>query len=236
MTQDNSDTVTEISELTCDTKSRRSQKTTSTTGTGSESSKYNQNKWVFARKNKPDSSTFDNIKGSHPELRGKVFTKGALQASRYDDAYKAILIYVGTKFDHRVFKALEYKDRTKCLSLLSKPKAPMVIKVIQVVTIREDSKIMGKEVTFIDKDGEAYSEYSLYLKQYMTDLTKFNSDLEKAFSIIIGQCSPAMEQSLAGEKEFKNIKETSETIGLIKMIERICCNYQSHEFGPLGVW
>ena len=73
MAQDNSDAVTEISELTGDTKSRRLQKTTSTTGTGSEASKYKQSKWVSARKNKPNSSTLDNFKGSYPELRGKVF-------------------------------------------------------------------------------------------------------------------------------------------------------------------
>ena len=106
----------------------------------------------------------DTFKDSHPELRGKIFTKVALQAARYNDAYNAILIYVGTKFDHRVFKALEYKDKSKGLNLFSKPKALMKTKVIQVTTVGEDSKMMGKEVTCIDKNGEEYIEYSLYLK------------------------------------------------------------------------
>ena len=110
----------------------------------------------------------------------------------------------------------------------------MMTKVIQVTTVGEGSNMVGKEVTCIDKDSEAYIEYFLHLKQYMTDLTKFNLDLETYFSIIIGQCSPVMEQSFAGEKEFKNIKETSETIDLIKTTERIYYNYQSHKCGPLG--
>ena len=80
MAQDSSDAVTEISELTSDTKSMRSQKTASTTGTGSDASKY-KSKWPLTRKNKPSSSTMDIFKESHPELRGKVFTKGALQAA-----------------------------------------------------------------------------------------------------------------------------------------------------------
>ena len=38
------------------------------------------------------------------------------------------------------------------------------------------------------------------------------------------------------KKDFKSIKETSEIIGLLKIIERICYNYKSHEFGLLGGW
>ena len=72
--------------------------------------------------------------------------------------------------------------------------------------------MIGKEVIVIDKDGEDYVEYQINLKQYMTDLTKFNSDLEKIFSLLLGQCSPSMEQSLAGEAEFSLIKEKSDSI------------------------
>ena len=60
--------------------------------------------------------------------------------------------------------------------------------------------MMGKEVTCIDKDGEEFAEYSLYFKQYMTDVTDFNADLVKCYSIIIGQCNPSMGQALTGEK------------------------------------
>ena len=45
-----------------------------------------------------------------------------------------------------------------------------------------------------------------------------------------------MEQSLVGEKDYKNIKEKSDSIALIKVIERIYCNYQSHAFAPLSRW
>lgn len=45
-----------------------------------------------------------------------------------------------------------------------------------------------------------------------------------------------MEQFLDGEKGFNTIKETPEYITLINMVERICYNYQSHKFAPLGGW
>ena len=48
----------------------------------------------------------------------------------------------------------------------------MMTKFIQVVTVGEDSKMMGKEVACINTDGEEYVDYSLYLKQYITNLTK----------------------------------------------------------------
>ena len=66
----------------------------------------------------------------------------------------------------------------------------------------------------LDKDSESYEEYQLYLKQYMTDVTKFNSFFENSFSLLLGGCSPAMEQSLVGEKDYKVMKEISNSISL----------------------
>ena len=45
-----------------------------------------------------------------------------------------------------------------------------------------------------------------------------------------------MEQVLDGEIEYAAIKAAPESIGLIKMLEFICYNYQSHEYPPLGAW
>lgn len=45
-----------------------------------------------------------------------------------------------------------------------------------------------------------------------------------------------MEQSLERDENYKKVKEESTSIELIKMLERICYNYQSHELLPLGAW
>ena len=43
-----------------------------------------------------------------------------------------------------------------------------------------------------------------------------------------------MKKYLVGGKEYKIIKEKSDAIKIIKLIKRICYNYQLHKFAPLG--
>ena len=38
------------------------------------------------------------------------------------------------------------------------------------------------EVKLIDKDGEAYVEYQVYLEQYLLNVIKFNSDIETSLA------------------------------------------------------
>ena len=95
---------------------------------------------------------------------------------------------------------------------------------------------MGVTKRVIDKDGEDYMVYQINLKQYVSNLTKYDDNLEKWYSVIIGQCSPAIEQELEADNSFLAIKMALDVIGLIKILERICYSYHSHEYPPLGVW
>ena len=110
----------------------------------------------------------------------------------------------------------------------------MVQKVVQEATLGDDSKLIDVTKNVIDKDGEDYMMYQINLKQYVSDLTKYNDNMEKWYSVIIGQCSPAIEQELEAHDSFLTIKVASDSIGLIKILERICYSYQSHEYPPLG--
>ena len=78
--------------------------------------------------------------------------------------------------------------------------------------------------------------YQVNLKQYVSDLAIYDDNLETCYSVIIGQCSPAIEQDLEANDSFLPIKISSDSIGLIKLLECICYNYQSHEYPPLGGW
>ena len=53
----------------------------------------------------------------------------------------------------------------------------MITKVDQVNSVSKYNIIFSKDVRGINKDCEEYDEYQILLKQYMTDITKFNSDL-----------------------------------------------------------
>ena len=99
-------------------------------------------------------TSIETFKGDNINLKGKVFTIGPDQASRYDSTMKAIIGYGAEKFDHRVIIALKNKSETVAENLTNKPKAPT----------KKDSN----DVEIIDKDGKAYVEYQMKLKMYLS--------------------------------------------------------------------
>ena len=98
---------------------------TATTGSSSLTSNSNsrtKNRWSNARGAVP--AVIDTFKGANLELKGKVFIVGPAQASKYDEAYKALLTYLGAKFDHKIHRAFEHKDATVGTNMLIKPSPP----------------------------------------------------------------------------------------------------------------
>ena len=83
----------------------------------------------------------------------------------------------------------------------------MIRKVVQVASAGDNSQLTGVVMKVLDRDGIDFVEYQIDLKQCMSDKTKFNEDLQKCFTIIMGQCSPSMEQALDSETSFKAMKE-----------------------------
>ena len=220
---------TVVSDITGDNKSTASALSSSSSSRGSQRSRK---KWG-GKHGIPSNVATESFKGANNDLKGKVFIKGKAQASKYDEAYKALITYFGLKYDQRIYRAFEHKDADVGRSTITKPKPPMINKVVQEASLGDDSKMIGVNRSVIDKDGEEYMMYQISLKQYVTDLSMYNDNLEKCYSVIIGQCSPAIEQELEGDDSFPPIKLASDSIGLIKILERICYSYQSHEYPPL---
>ena len=54
--------------------------------------------------------------------------------------------------------------------------------------------------------------------------------------MILGQCISAVERNLEGDESYKEINDQNDSIGLMKLLEKICYNYRSHEYTPLGAW
>ena len=68
--------------------------------------------------------------------------------------------------------------------MLTKPKAPVI----------NDPNDASK--TILDKEGEEWVIYQLKLKKFINCITKLDNDLQQIYNIVIGQCSPVMEQAL----------------------------------------
>ena len=45
-----------------------------------------------------------------------------------------------------------------------------------------------------------------------------------------------MQRNLESSEEYSGIKERSDSIALIKLLEKICYSYRAHEYTPLGAW
>ena len=45
-----------------------------------------------------------------------------------------------------------------------------------------------------------------------------------------------MEQNLEAEHTFEGLKTNSDSIGLLKLLERLCYSYRAHKYVPLGAW
>lgn len=136
----------------------------STTTGSTTSSNGHKDRWG-TNKNATNQEIF---KGSNPSLKGKVFTIGPMQASRYDETLKAILGYVADKFDNRVHISLQHKKISAGKNLLSKPVAPT----------KQDPADNTRKI--LDKDGEEWVEYSMKLKRYIDKLGKLEDDLQQA--------------------------------------------------------
>ena len=149
---------------------------------------------------------------------------GPSQAAKYDETMKVLVGYIAERYDHRVSASIQHKDINIGNKLLVKPTAPTI----------EDPNDSTKII--LDKEGQEWVEYGLKLKKYVDRTSKLEDDIQQIYNVIIGQCSPSMEQALASHKDFKTVEVAADSIGLITMIEQICYNYQPHEYPPLGAW
>ena len=106
----------------------------------------------------------DTFKGANLELVNKVFVIGPAQASKYDEAYKVLITYFGSTFDHRVSRAFEQKDSDVGRIMLILPSVLMIDKVVQIATEGNNSKLVERVKSVIDKNGESFIIYQIQLK------------------------------------------------------------------------
>ena len=52
----------------------------------------------------------------------------------------------------------------------------------------------------------------------------------------MGQYSPDIEELLKSEDTYEDLKRKYDSIGLIKLVEKLCYSYHAHQYTPLGAW
>ena len=86
-----------------------------------------RNKWRAVKGQGDIPTAKEAFKGGNLSLKGKFFSIGKDQALRYDETYKSLMGYITDHFNHRVYAAVNNKDPSIGLGLLTKstdPKKP----------------------------------------------------------------------------------------------------------------
>ena len=116
------------------------------------------------------------------------------------------------------------------LALLVKPSAPKKTVKLAIPDPNGTSKTIIDTVVQVGTDSEKVYEYQhAELKKYTDNKNKYKDNMQKCFTIIYGQYSPDIEQFLKLEKTFDTPKTNYNSIGLIRLIEKLCYNYHAHE-------
>ena len=55
----------------------------------------------------------------------------------------------------------------------------------------------------------------------------YDENMAKAFIVIFHQCSPALKNNLKAATSFASICSTQDVIGLLKLIQSLCCSYNA---------
>ena len=63
---------------------------------------------------------------------------------------------------------------------------------------------------------------------------KYNENMAKAYIIVFHQCSPSLKKDLEASDTFAAIRSAQDVIGLLKLIQSLCCSYDAKTQGVMA--
>jgi hypothetical protein len=144
------------------------------------------------------------IVGDIPELKNYVYQMGNHRA-QYDKITNAIAKYCGRTLGKPMMDLVLGTDQ-----LPEKPEPP--------ATKKEDT------------DGWVALEYDKELNEWIKEKNLYKKDKAKVFIIVQGQCSTHMTNKLEGQKEYKELEDNVDVVGLVKMIRELIFNTRSVQY------
>ena len=114
-------------------------------------------------------------------------------------------------------------------------KRPVIYPQPPQTTEREITKADGSVETVQEYDYGEKLIYESKVKELIKKDMKIDSDLEAMYSVVWGQCTQGMQASIKTQETYDNIKSTMNTIELLKIIKKICYNFQEVKYSPASV-
>lgn len=154
----------------------------------------------------------DGFKGKHKDLSGYVYT---YDASTRADQYEKVTERIA---EHLKDKCQFPDDLEKCLLSLKEPNTDEWMPKPGKLT---DEQKADPEMVEMRKQIRTEE-----VKEYMLRKRMFKSDKSKAYTIVLGQCSPALKAKLKGQDTWEDIGSKSDVVMLLKSIKVWMMNQQ----------
>lgn len=70
----------------------------------------------------------------------------------------------------------------------------------------------------------------LQMKEYMEKIKRYKNNCDKAYGLILGQCTQAVKNKLEERKDWKDIKADHDPLKLLETIKQITQDYQDNKY------
>ena len=170
-------------------------------GRGRGSRPYNS---VFGQRN------YSNLKGACEELKDNVYTVGdAKQADRFTKTTENIVNYIQRTYE-------EGQDVMDALVKLED---------VDFDEYEPESDEAEDQLTYMQK-----LMLQAKVKEFMARKNKYQHNMNKAYALILGQCTQGLKNKLETSKKWETIKQEHSPILLLKAIKEITQDFQDSKY------
>ena len=185
----------------------------------------NQGHSTRFRANKP-TSTFT---GGFPDLKGNIYDCTTFrQADRYITTTKAVVEYIGRTFTHS--GDIRATVENEQLFVIDTPDDPA-----EEYSDSEDDEGNITQTAIMKVPYVDNKVFELELSSYVKRKSVLTSNVQKAYSLVLGQCTDLMLSKIKSSRNWDAIKLSQDVLALLNEIKNISFKFEEHKYKPLSL-
>jgi hypothetical protein len=169
-----------------------------------------------SRKSETAVSPQSRFDGRCPDLKGHIYDcADSRQSDMFQRTTREIAEYVGREY------ARHGGDVSYAIAEQKKPTIPEPV---------PPPGVTAESVTPMQQ-----LVLSEQIKQYVSRLNALEQNLQKAYNLVLGQCSEIMRTKVESVPEYADLHGRMDVIELLKTIQKICYNFETQKYMPHAV-
>ena len=145
------------------------------------------------------------FKGRCEELKGHVIDCGqAKHADQFSHTMKEVINYVGSHISDGEWVA--HSLRSEKLVVITRPTAP-----------KDPDDIVEKAI------------FDATVKQYVSEMSRYASNMRQTYHIIMGQCTQNVINHLKALHDYEQMEEEADVLLLVKLLKKIVFNFEEQK-------